>query len=1089
MMVSNNDLDSKKAYPMDDIKSAAEAHFERDRFDYDLADSDSDLPDEERHQVSDSDTDSDDSDKETRRSRHKKRSVKQSRKTRSSSPHHLLQPSTKDSSKNSSGSATPSTASTPTDEIEDLVEQLAKLEISSPRYAKLYYKAIKRDSAIQEIFPKPQIGMVRPTSTNRQPPYMPNMPNASTISNTSPTNPTQARSTVLPASPPRPMTCYACGETGHGLRNCPKLEEAISSGTIKRDAAGRILFRDGTLVRRMGNETILQAVQRVTSSTASASFVQVIDSSDESDGEVDYLDQAQVLAAERTKKSTTRHREVMDSVLLPAPRHGRKTADSATRATVSKTPSPRPVNNSVQDVEMTPIDARQPRIVSETSREPLTQVTNQPPTIPAKTPRPKPLPRQSDLSSQINETQVVNTILSTPVTLSMREVLGTSRELSETLTDMIRRKNPKPAAQTNLVESNTTDTCSLAQMSKAPHILLNLTCEGRPVTAIIDTGSQLNIVNRETYKAVIRQPMNTTATLVLNDANGGTSTLRGKVDGVPLACGTIMTYANLYIHDNAPFDLLLGRPWQRENLISIDERKDGTYLIFRSNNNNQTHELLVESFLSPDSNAHYTYQVPEDMNYYSQTCNTHASLHDSISTNAFFAAPALSAINGFDSSDIDLERSPPTAEAIIPLPENSSITESSSDVSPVQNNDSSAAIVIHSETNSSAVIVAEEDELELQPYSESVPTQTDEDDRRPFTYTWRALTTRQNYGPTTGIFYEVLKSIVPCPDVPLKRSIKTTIGIHGLSIPSFNRAQIVREGGTFNQFHPIMRMLTEEDLTYEDIDPRPLVPSDNQIDALATFPQLPLRTEANTPDLLEEALEHLHAAELILFDPDHRNISGPSGISVSDNVHTALVNAVDTHHTLPQSYWRYHYPDLRYCLPEEIDSDQFARLNIPLLRKARAHVVHAIKAIVLYFFTSEMRMAVDRMRYSQPELYHYLYFHCYFFRYVHTARDLRRQGFAIGCSTHPEYYMPWPPNPLVHPADYDFLLHSTVAFAELEMYTLARRIYSFLGAPVNDSPQIRILLKYGALAPKLHNNDNEHNWIEIWSTANPFHKS
>ncbi|KAJ7260675.1 hypothetical protein C8J57DRAFT_1514609 [Mycena rebaudengoi] len=31
----------------------------------------------------------------------------------------------------------------------------------------------------------------------------------------------------------------------------------------------------------------------------------------------------------------------------------------------------------------------------------------------------------------------------------------------------------------------------------------------------------------------------------------------------------------------APFELLLGRPWQRSNLVSIDEREEGTYLVFK----------------------------------------------------------------------------------------------------------------------------------------------------------------------------------------------------------------------------------------------------------------------------------------------------------------------------------------------------------------------------------------------------------------------------------------------------------------------------------------------------------------------------
>ncbi len=47
--------------------------------------------------------------------------------------------------------------------------------------------------------------------------------------------------------------------------------------------------------------------------------------------------------------------------------------------------------------------------------------------------RPKPVPQQSELSAQIPEGQVINTILDTHVNLPVRQLLGTSRELTEEL--------------------------------------------------------------------------------------------------------------------------------------------------------------------------------------------------------------------------------------------------------------------------------------------------------------------------------------------------------------------------------------------------------------------------------------------------------------------------------------------------------------------------------------------------------------------------------------------------------------------------------------------------------------------------------
>jgi hypothetical protein len=87
-------------------------------------------------------------------------------------------------------------------------------------------------------------------------------------------------------------------------------------------------------------------------------------------------------------------------------------------------------------------------------------------------------------------------------------------------------------------------------------------CDGYPIQAIIDTGSQLNIVNEKVCKAKIRQPIDCSATLSINDVNGGKGKLTGFVENIPLDFGSVKMRANLYVGTHVPFDLLLGRPWQ-----------------------------------------------------------------------------------------------------------------------------------------------------------------------------------------------------------------------------------------------------------------------------------------------------------------------------------------------------------------------------------------------------------------------------------------------------------------------------------------------------------------------------------------------
>jgi hypothetical protein len=118
-------------------------------------------------------------------------------------------------------------------------------------------------------------------------------------------------------------------------------------------------------------------------------------------------------------------------------------------------------------------------------------------------------------------------------------------------------------------------------------------CDGKPISAIIDTGSQLNIVSRQVWKTQINHPIDVRRSISMNDANGGERKLQGLVENVPLTCGAVHTKTNLYVSDHVPFNLLLGRPWQCGNYASIDERQDGTWLVFKYPCNlHVTHELL-----------------------------------------------------------------------------------------------------------------------------------------------------------------------------------------------------------------------------------------------------------------------------------------------------------------------------------------------------------------------------------------------------------------------------------------------------------------------------------------------------------------
>ncbi|KAL6308031.1 hypothetical protein BKA93DRAFT_747335 [Sparassis latifolia] len=118
--------------------------------------------------------------------------------------------------------------------------------------------------------------------------------------------------------------------------------------------------------------------------------------------------------------------------------------------------------------------------------------------------------------------------------------------------------------------------------NRHPLIKLTLSCDGNSIDAIIDTSSMLNIVQCDIWKNLSQRPLAKGSGIMMMNANSENGQLDGLIQNVLLMCSGAMTWANMYIADQVPFQLLLGRPWQHDNHISIDECEDGTYLIFKN---------------------------------------------------------------------------------------------------------------------------------------------------------------------------------------------------------------------------------------------------------------------------------------------------------------------------------------------------------------------------------------------------------------------------------------------------------------------------------------------------------------------------
>ncbi|KAG1782092.1 hypothetical protein EV702DRAFT_932089, partial [Suillus placidus] len=122
----------------------------------------------------------------------------------------------------------------------------------------------------------------------------------------------------------------------------------------------------------------------------------------------------------------------------------------------------------------------------------------------------------SEISDGINAKSVLSRILSVPIALTMGQVLGVSKELSGLLVEMIKPRTvargethltyiPKLGNE-NMANNFRIKGNSEAWMREAL-IELPIKIGGNSLKAVIDTGSQLNIVLEEMYEKIIKLPI------------------------------------------------------------------------------------------------------------------------------------------------------------------------------------------------------------------------------------------------------------------------------------------------------------------------------------------------------------------------------------------------------------------------------------------------------------------------------------------------------------------------------------------------------------------------------------------------------
>ncbi|KAL1685252.1 hypothetical protein GGG16DRAFT_66665, partial [Schizophyllum commune] len=461
-------------------------------------------------------------------------------------------------------------------DLTQIVQKLNSMKPDSELYAPMYLKAVMLDTT------GPTYAPLLPTYRPLPPPPVRPMPYSSAPRALPPhmADGFARRPTPATGANAAPQGCFGCGDPAHRVSDCPRINKLIREQKVRKDPINkRLTLMDGSFIRRGPDESLASAAERATGSTAAQ--VNYFRTSVE-EGSEDAFSAPGITypAKERLEKAGT-----------PARRPGLR--DRGPRQTV---PSKfREFAKSKPDRKTVPTNLSQPP--TEAQQAPDT-IMDPPPAEPESAPKDRhedrqarvpeapreehtphhdaPMPRHVPMpdappSRRLPPKVLVDAILDQPITTTARQICAVSKEVRSEFQEKFK---PIAASQPGVYALGPGDD---------DLITLKVRCGGKVINAIVDTGSQLNVMRGALARELLsHKPVDISGAISMNDANGGIGRLKGLIEDVELTLdgSNLRTVCDVHIGGHVKFDLLLGRPWQRQNMISIDERDDGTYLEF-----------------------------------------------------------------------------------------------------------------------------------------------------------------------------------------------------------------------------------------------------------------------------------------------------------------------------------------------------------------------------------------------------------------------------------------------------------------------------------------------------------------------------
>ena len=193
---------------------------------------------------------------------------------------------------------------------------------------------------------------------------------------------------------------------------------------------------------------------------------------------------------------------------------------------------------------------------------------------------------------------LVKEIMKTPLTIDLGTLVGIAPSVKRGLVSAVRDTSgsPAPAYQKRSAPTKGVDTSgrghsgppNASALPKAVNLTvarddllkIQVYLGDAVATAIIDTGSQLNLISEKKFveSGLVRTEESTVS---VTGATGGSNTCLGMIPEAEIyisAKKLAMMGPEIHVIEDPPFDVLLGRVWLTLNGVSIEERKEGTCL-------------------------------------------------------------------------------------------------------------------------------------------------------------------------------------------------------------------------------------------------------------------------------------------------------------------------------------------------------------------------------------------------------------------------------------------------------------------------------------------------------------------------------